>query len=272
MSAAPGPGMGLLTEIGFRMADAAAQVTLRHFRSGGLGVDNKDAAGFDPVTAADRGAEIAMRDVLSLERPLDGVFGEEQDQTPTRSGLTWVLDPIDGTRAFISGLPVWGTLIALDDGSRGRIGIIDQPYIGERFVGVPDPSDPVAELHRFGTVTPIRTRPCSALSDATVFTTDPYLFTGAEIPAFDQIRAESRLTRFGTDCYAYALLASGHVDLVVESGLAAYDIAAHIPLIQAAGGVVTDWQGGDCRWGGRTVAAGDPAVHEAALRILSDVD
>lgn len=271
MPAHPDPGIGALTEIGFRMADAAAEVTLDHFRVGSLGVDNKAAAGFDPVTVADRGAEQAMRAVLSRERPLDGVFGEEQDQTPSQSGLTWVLDPIDGTRAFISGLPVWGTLIALDDGTCGRLGIIDQPYIGERYVGVPDPDNPIAELHRNGTVSPIRTRQCTSLGDATVFTTDPYLFEGAEIAAFDQIRNSARLTRFGTDCYAYALLASGHVDLVVEAGLAAYDIAAHIPLIQAAGGIVTDWQGGDCRWGGRTVAAGDPTLHQAALEILSKV-
>ena len=269
MSALDGTVVASLSRTALRLANSAAAVTLHHFRTAGLCVSNKRAAGFDPVTEADHGAEAAMRALLAVERPDDGIFGEEAERTASRSGLTWVLDPIDGTRAFISGLPVWGTLIALDDGARGRIGLIDQPYIDERYLGVLDDVGARAELHHRGQITPISTRPCADLGAATLFTTDPYLFAADEAPAFAELRLRTRLTRYGTDCYAYALLASGHVDLVVESGLQAYDIAAHIPLIDAAGGVVTDWQGGDCRWGGRILAAGDPAVHEQALRILS---
>lgn len=251
------------------MADAASVVTLRHFRAHGLTIDNKETdGGFDPVTVADRDAENAIRELLAAHRPDDGIFGEEAERVASSSGLTWILDPIDGTRAYMSGLPLWGTLIALDDGNRGRIGVVDQPYIGERFIGVMD-DEPHASLQRRGETTQIRTRKGRALSEAVFFTTDPFLFAGDDFAAFEVLRDRARLTRFGTDCYAYALLAAGQIDLVVESGLAAYDIAAHVPLIEAAGGVVTDWSGGDCRWGGRAVAAGSAALHEEVLAVLS---
>ena len=212
-----------------------------------------------------------MRELLAARRPDDAVFGEEEAGTEGTSGLTWVLDPIDGTRAFISGLPVWGTLIALDDGSRGRIGVVDQPYIGERFVGVIGSARVEAWMTGPAGRQPLRTRPCAGLEAATLFTTDPDMFGAAEGEAFRAVRARARLTRYGTDCYAYALLALGFVDLVIEAGLAAYDIAAHIPIIEAAGGRVTDWRGHCCRWGGRAVAAGSFEVHAAALEILSQV-
>ena len=211
-----------------------------------------------------------LRAILAARRPDDGIFGEEGDRVESRTGLTWVLDPIDGTRAYISGLPVWGTLIALDDGTRGRIGVVDQPFNGERFLGIAGPA-PRAELHDRDGIRPIATRSCPGLADATLFTTDPYLFRDAEAEAFARLREAVRLARYGTDCYAYALLAAGHVDLVVESGLHAYDIASHVPLITAAGGVVTDWRGGDCRWGGRVIAAGDARTHAAALSVLERV-
>ncbi len=264
-----------MTELAETLADSAGAAALPHFRSRGLSADNKGAAGgggrFDPVTAADRAAERAMRELLAARRPDDAIFGEEEARTPGTSGLTWVLDPIDGTRAFISGLPVWGTLIALDDGSRGRIGVIDQPYIGERFVGVIGNARVEAWMTGPGGRVPLCTRPCAGLEEATLFTTDPFLFSGPEALAFRDLRNRVRLARYGTDCYAYALLALGHIDLVVESGLAAYDVAAHVPIIEAAGGRVTDWQGGDCRWGGRVLAAGAAEVHAAALQILSQV-
>ncbi len=259
-----------LTALANRLADAAAGVTLQHFRAPQLVTDNKqDAGGFDPVTVADRGAEQAMRDVLASERPDDGIFGEEQERTHGTSGLTWVLDPIDGTRAFISGLPVWGTLIALDDGQQGRIGIVDQPHIGERFVGVLKDAGREAWLDFRGNRRALETRKGARLAQATLFTTDPDLFQGDETGAFADLRDAARLTRYGTDCYAYALLALGQIDLVVESGLNAYDIASHVPLIQAAGGIVTDWKGGDCRWGGRILAAGSAELHAEALARLS---
>lgn len=258
-----------LLPVALRLADAAAEVTLKHFRSASLSTDNKQQDGFDPVTVADKGAEAAMRAVLASERPDDGVFGEEQERTYGASGFTWVLDPIDGTRAYISGLPVWGTLIALDDGEQGRIGIVDQPYTDERFVGVLDGTASEAWLQRGGARQAISVRRGRALSEAILFTTDADIFQGPEVPAFADIRSKAQLTRYGTDCYAYALLAMGQIDLVIESGLAAYDVASHIPLIRAAGGVVTDWQGGDCRWGGRVVAAGSEALHAEVLETLS---
>jgi histidinol phosphatase-like enzyme (inositol monophosphatase family) len=258
------------------LADCAGAASLPHFRARELDTVDKMAGGtaahlFDPVTEADRAAERAMRELLELRRSDDAIFGEEEARKPGTSGLTWVLDPIDGTRAFISGLPVWGTLIALDDGSRGRIGIVDQPYIGERFVGVIGSARVEAWMTGPGGRHPLRTRPCAGLGEATVFTTDPFMFDESEAEAFRAVRARVRLTRYGTDCYAYALLAMGFVDLVIEAGLAPYDIAAHIPIIEAAGGRVTDWQGHCCRWGGRAVAAGSVEVHAAALEILSRV-
>ncbi|MEM1300813.1 MAG: histidinol-phosphatase [Pseudomonadota bacterium] len=258
-----------LVALANRLADAAAKASLPHFRARSLDTENKEVDGFDPVTIADRAAEQAMRDVLAVERPNDGVFGEEQERTHGTSGLTWVLDPIDGTRAFISGLPVWGTLIALDDGAEGRIGVIDQPFTGERYIGVVDGAQSRALLARDGQQTPITTRKDVPLAEATVFTTDPYIFEdAAEMACFEAVRDRARLTRYGTDCYAYALVALGTVDLVIESGLAAYDVASHVPLIRAAGGVVTDWEGNDCRWGGTALAAGSPELHEEALELL----
>ncbi len=255
-----------------RLADAAAAAAMPHFRSQALIADDKsEDTTFDPVTAADRGAETAIREVLADERPDDGILGEEQAGKLGTSGLTWVIDPIDGTRSFISGLPLWGILIALDDGTRGRIGVIDQPHIGERFVGHLSDSGGSASLVHRGERVAIKTRPCAELSTATLFTTDPYLFNEDEKPAFEALRNDARLTRFGADCYAYALLAMGQIDLVVETRLKPYDIAALIPLIQGAGGVVSDWRGGDCRWGGNVVAAGDKRLHEQVLARLATI-
>ncbi|MEM7507067.1 MAG: histidinol-phosphatase [Pseudomonadota bacterium] len=258
-----------LAELANDLADAAGKAALRHFRASRLRTENKAGAGdFDPVTAADREAESAMREILGRTRGDDGIFGEEHGQSTGKSGLTWVLDPIDGTRAFISGLPSWGILIALDDGTSGRIGVIDQPFTGERFVGVAGDG---AWLTHGGETRSISTRACRNLSQATLMTTAPELFNADERTAFDGISAGAQLTRYGTDCYAYAMLAMGQIDLVIESGLEAYDIAAPAALIQAAGGRVTDWQGGDCRWGGRVLAAGDPELHEIMLEILREV-
>ena len=258
-----------LSKLALHLADVAAQETLAHFRSHNLVADNKlTDAGFDPVTLADRGSERAMRAALAEHRPDDGVFGEEQARTYGRSGLTWVLDPIDGTRAFISGLPLWGTLIGLDDGNQCILGVIDQPYLQERYVGVVGDTPQARLLTPAGQKT-LQARSGVLLPEATVFTTDPYLFDDLEMPVFEQLRSRARMTRYGTDCYAYALLALGMIDLVIESGLQAYDIAAHVPIVRAAGGTITDWNGGDCRWGGQVVAAGSAALHAEVLEILS---
>ncbi len=250
--------------VGHLLADAARRVTLPFFRTIGLSADNKLADGFDPVTEADRAAERAMREILQKERPDDAILGEEYGATTGTSGLTWVLDPIDGTRGFISGTPTWGVLIALGDDNGPFFGIIDQPYIGERFIGTPLTAEASGPL---GTQ-PLRTRAARDLSQATVFTTFPEVGSDAEGAAFAQVSRAARLTRYGMDCYAYALVASGQVDLVIEAGLNAYDIQAPIAVIKAAGGIVTDWQGGPAHAGGRAVAAANPQIHAQVLAIL----
>ncbi|MFZ5962913.1 histidinol-phosphatase [Thalassococcus sp. BH17M4-6] len=247
-----------------RLADAARAAILPHFRAIGLSADNKLADGFDPVTVADRAAEEAMRDILAADRPDDGILGEEFGHQPGSSGLTWVLDPIDGTRGFISGTPTWGVLIALSDANGPFLGIVDQPYIGERFVGG------VGQAAWTGPQGggALRTRQTQTLEDAVLFTTFPEVGTPDDRRAFERVAAEVRLTRYGVDCYAYALLAMGQVDLVIEAGLNAYDIQAPIAVIEAAGGIVTDWQGGPAHDGGRALAAATPALHAAALARL----
>ena len=261
-----------LAKFAGRLADAAGHASMAYFRSSGLAADNKASGGaFDPVTVADRAAETAMREILARERPDDGIHGEEQGLTDGRSGLTWVLDPIDGTRAYLSGLPTWGTLIALDDGNRGRIGLVDQPFTGERFTGVIHALGSAATFSHKGQTSPITTRSGKRLDQAILFTTAPEGFTRNERPAFEAVRAKARLTRYGIDCYAYALLAMGQIDLVVESGLQAYDIAAPAALIMAAGGIVTNWRGGDCRHGGRVLAAASPELHDEVRAILAEV-
>ena len=248
------------------MADAAAAETLRLFRTT-LHADNKAADGFDPVTEADRAAERAMRAVLAELRPDDGILGEEDAAVRGRSGLTWVIDPIDGTRAFLAGAPSWGTLIACGPtGEAPVIGLIDQPHIGERFTGSPRGAHLGGRFDR-----PLRTRQVAGLSDAILFTTFPEVGTPGEAQGFRAVADHVQLTRYGLDCYAYALVAMGQADLVIEAGLQPYDIQAPLALVEAAGGIVTDWRGGPAHEGGRAVAAGCAAVHAAALRLLSEV-
>lgn len=247
------------------LADAARETILPYFRRTGLGLENKDLEGFDPVTAADRAAEQAMRDLLRQHRPDDGVWGEEFGRADGTSGRQWVLDPIDGTRAFISGTPTWGVLIALaaDDGPP-LLGLIDQPYTGERFTGGPDIAEMVGPLGK----RPLATKSTRVLDEAILFTTFPEVGSPAERAGFDSVARLVRLTRYGMDCYAYALLASGHIDLVIEAGLNAYDIQAPIAVIEAAGGIVTDWQGRSAHHGGRVLAAANADLHALALDIL----
>lgn len=247
------------------LADCARAATLAHFRTEGLAADSKEAERFDPVTIADRAAEAAMRGLIAARRPQDGILGEEMGSTKGQSGLTWVLDPIDGTRGYLSGTPTWGVLIALSDASGPFLGVIDQPYIGERFLG----GLGQARLDGPRGRTALRTRPARALSEAILFTTFPEVGTPVEGAAFRALADQVRLTRYGMDCYAYALLAAGQIDLVVEAGLAPYDIQAPIAVIEAAGGVVTNWQGGPARDGGRAVAAANREILEAALAVLS---
>lgn len=252
--------------IAVRMAQAARSEILPYFRSRGLLQDNKAAAGFDPVTEADRSAEQAMRAILRRERPMDAILGEEFGPTSGTSGLTWVLDPIDGTRGFVSGTPTWGILIALSDARGPRFGLIDQPYIGERFIGAPD-GGRFEGPHGSGKLVTLAPRD---LSQASVFTTFPEVGSPREGAAFRAVASRARLTRYGMDCYAYALLAAGQIDLVIEAGLQAYDIQAPIAVIEAAGGMVTNWEGGPAHHGGRALAAANPQIHAQALGILQE--
>ncbi|MGR3804509.1 histidinol-phosphatase [Marinibacterium profundimaris] len=252
-----------------RMADAAREAILPYFRMDGLSADNKDAGkeggGFDPVTIADRAAEEAMRAILAEHRPDDGIWGEEYGQKPGTSGRTWVLDPIDGTRGFLSGTPTWGVLIALSEGAGPVLGVIDQPYIGERFVGGGGRAEYTGPrgTHRLGT------RDIGGLDKAILFTTFPEIGTPADRSAFEAVSKQVKLVRYGMDCYAYALLAAGQVDLVIEAGLNAYDIQAPIAVIEAAGGIVTDWEGNPVHQGGRALAAATKDLHAAALELLA---
>lgn len=253
-----------LWSVAERMADAARDAILPHFRSSSLNTDNKFAGGFDPVTIADRAAETAMRDVLAELRPDDAILGEEHGTVAGTSGLTWVLDPIDGTRSFISGTPTWGVLIALSNGSGPVMGMIDQPYVGERFMGGLGRCDWTGP----GRNAALGTKATTDLSQAILFSTFPEIGTPDQRVAFERVAREVKLTRYGCDCYAYALLAAGQIDLVIEAGLNAYDIQAPIAVIEAAGGVVTQWDGSPAHDGGTALAAATPELHAAALALL----
>ncbi|HEX3501460.1 MAG TPA: histidinol-phosphatase [Stellaceae bacterium] len=243
------------------LADAAGAVIRPYFRQK-IAVDDKADA--SPVTIADREAEQAMRALIEARYPADGIFGEEFGTVRDGAEWVWVLDPIDGTKSFISGIPLFGTLVALLHHGRPVLGIIDQPISHERWRGVAgSPS-----THNGN---PIRTRPCPDLAAASLFATAPDMFRGADAAAFARLKAAVKLTRHGGDCYAYGLVASGFIDCVVEASLKPYDYCAMVPIIEGAGGVFTDWQGKPLglRSDGRVLAAGDRRVHEAALSVLA---
>lgn len=254
-----------------RLADASGEVIRPYFRQRIDVIDKgkimEGAQVFDPVTAADRGAEEALRRIITAERPEDGILGEEFGELAGHSGFRWVLDPVDGTRAFINGRHEWGSLIALEKDGAPALGIIDQPVLRERFIGV----NGIAELHAGGSVERLRVRPCADISEAILCATHPYAyFDAGERAAFRKLAQSVRMSRFGGDCYLFGILAMGFADLVVESHLHRWDVAALIPVVKGAGGIITNWQGRDCSDGGQVVAAGDARVHKAALHILND--
>jgi myo-inositol-1(or 4)-monophosphatase len=257
------------TLLGFahELADKSRKATLAHFRTS-LAVDNKaSGAAFDPVTAADKAAERIISDLVRERYPDHGFLGEEHGTHNEKARLQWVIDPIDGTRAFIMGTPMWGTLIGLVEDGRPVLGIMDQPYMRERFWS--------GEVHAHlgtgdGKIVNLATRDCARIEDAVFSTTSPEMFSvGAELEAFQRLRSRARMTRYGGDCYAYAMLAAGFVDLVVESGLKPFDVIALIPIVERAGGRMTTWDGKPATSGDRIIAAGDPRVHEAAMRVLA---
>jgi histidinol phosphatase-like enzyme (inositol monophosphatase family) len=251
-----------------RLADTSGEVIRPYFRQWIEITDKGLAKGglFDPVTAADKRAEKAIRAIIEHERPNDGIIGEEFPEKPSANGFTWVLDPVDGTRAFITGRHEWGSLIALEENGRAVLGIIDQPVLGERFIGV----NSATELLTEGTHTPLHVRPCADLSQAVLCATHPEAyFTPEERKAFRRVQRSVRMSRFGGDCYIFGPLALGFVDLIVESSLHHWDVAALIPIVEGAGGIITNWQGGSCARGGQILAAADDRVHGQAMQLLA---
>lgn len=249
-----------------KLAHASGEAILPFFRTG-LSVTDKgrDAGAFDPVTEADRAAETVIRRMIRATFPDHGIVGEEFDDHKPDAEHVWVIDPIDGTRAFLCGLPVWGTLVGLMKNGEPVLGAMNQPYTGELFVGG------VGKAYLKGPrgQRELQTRLMDRLAEATLMTTDPRLFSGEEGEAFRRVEQDVRLSRYGTDCYAYAMLAAGQVDLVIEAGLKPYDIVALIPIIEGAGGVITTWDGSSARNGGRILAAANKTLHRAAMERLA---
>jgi histidinol phosphatase-like enzyme (inositol monophosphatase family) len=256
-----------MAEFAYVTALAAGDAILPHFRRP-IDVENKDrAGGYDPVTVADRAAETAIRASIATAFPTHGVFGEEHGRESGTEPWTWVIDPIDGTRSFILGQLHWGTLIALNDGTRPVVGLAYQPFVGEAFVAY---AGGPAQWRRGTERRTLSTRRCARHADALVSTTDPRHFASPrEAAAFAAITEGARFTRYGGDLYCYTQLAMGLCDVVIETGLQPYDVQALIPLIEAAGGVISDWRGGRCDEGGDVLACGDPSLHARLLERLA---
>ena len=247
------------------LSHEAARTALPYFRGDNVEENKAGPGGFDPVTEADRAAEAAIRRRIAARYPEHGVIGEEYGEDRPDAEHVWVLDPIDGTRAFIAGLPLWTTLIALRHEGAPLIGAIGQPYLGEIFLGGPSG----ARLLRDGRETLLKTRACPALSDALIATTDPDIFVGPDREAWTRLRASARLARLGCDAYAYAMVAAGRIDIVAETELKIWDWSALKPVIEAAGGQVTGWSGQTPDGDGRILAVGDAGLTDQALAMLN---
>jgi myo-inositol-1(or 4)-monophosphatase len=249
-----------------QLADAAGDVIRPYFRKRVDVTDKGKDGAFDPVTEADRRAEEKIRALIAEHSPDDAILGEEFGEAKGTSGYRWVLDPIDGTRAFIAGQPLWGTLIALEKEGKPLLGILDQPFLRERLTGFSG----TTEFRDDKGLQQFRTRACARLADAVICTTHPMThFKEKERERFWRVERACKLSRYGGDCYAYALLAMGFIDLVIETNLKRWDVAAIIPIVEGAGGVVTDWDGKPAFGGGNVVTAGDARVHAEALKVLN---
>jgi myo-inositol-1(or 4)-monophosphatase len=247
------------------LATTSGEAILPFFRTALGTIEDKNRGGaFDPVTAADRAAETAMRTMIKRAFPSHGIIGEEFGAERPDADYVWVLDPIDGTKSFISGMPAWGTLIALTHAGTPVLGLMHQPFIGERFSG----DGKQARYRGPAGERKLMVRACEGLSEAMLYTTSPRLMKENDRDAFGRVEERVRLSRYGGDCYAYCMLAAGHVDLVIETEIKPYDIVPLIPIVTGAGGIVTTWEGERPENGGRIIAAGDKRIHEAAMAVL----
>ena len=255
-----------LLDFAVKIAHESGEIALKYFRSD-LQVENKTRTEkFDPVTLADKEIEAYLREKIKETYNEHTVIGEEAGTSEGTQSYKWLIDPIDGTRGFVSGSPVWGTLIGLMDGDKCVAGLMHQPFVNETYIG----SGAGAYILNGSGKKPIKTSNKQKIADAILCTTHLSMFHNSrELDTFIKIAGMCRFSRLGTDCYGYALLAHGFVDLVVEAGLAAYDIMPLIPVIEAAGGVVTDWDGNPADKGGRVVAAANATLHEQVLKILA---
>lgn len=253
-------------EFAWQTAVAAGSAILPHFRAIIPVEDKRNFMGYDPVTVADHAAEDSIRTAIKRRYPEHGIHGEERGREAGTSPLTWVIDPIDGTKSFILGQLHWATLIALHDGAAPVAGVVHQPFVGESFLGT---AGGIAQWRRGDERRTLRTRPCARVEDAIMATTDPRQFVApAEQAALATVTGSARFLRYGGDCYCYTQLAMGFVDVVIENGLQPYDVQALTPIIVAAGGAITNWSGGPCDQGGSVLASGDPRLHEQLLRRL----
>src|SRR5580700_6192469 len=248
-----------------QLASVSGETILPFFRTA-LSIENKSVGGgFDPVTAADRAAEVAMRTLIKKSFPAHGIVGEELGTERAEAEYVWVLDPIDGTKSFICGLPAWGTLIALTRRGEPIYGMMHQPFTREYFTG----DGSAARYRGPAGDRALQVRPCASLDDAIMLTTSPLLMNEADRQAFRRVEEAVRLSRYGGDCYAYCVLAAGHVDLIIETELKPHDVLALIPIIEGAGGIMTTWENDRPHNGGRIVAAGDRRVHAQAMKLLN---
>jgi myo-inositol-1(or 4)-monophosphatase len=253
-----------LEDFALDLARTAGGIAQAHFRRA-FTIENKGVGSFDPVTSADRAIERVLRAAIVERYPAHGIVAEEEGERAASSDYTWFIDPIDGTRAFMTGSPLWGTLVGLTQRGEPLFGLLCQPVLEEVFFGGPSGAWLIKPERRDR----LKSRPCTSLANAVLACTHPDMFTGAQVGAFEGLARRCLLHRFGGDCYNYAMLAAGFVDLVVESQLKPYDIVPLIPILERAGAVVTDWNGGKATAGGSVVVAGTRALHEAAIEALA---
>ncbi|WP_434361842.1 histidinol-phosphatase [Parasalinivibrio latis] len=241
--------------------EASKKIISQYFRNGVTVEDKNDAS---PVTIADRNAELAIRQVIESNHPSHAILGEEHGYSRAPSDFQWVIDPIDGTKSFISGMPTFGTLIALMESSAPKMGVIDMPMLNERWVGIKG-----GGAKKNGEACKVSMK--ENLDDAILYCTEPNMFSGQQKARFAELENEVKLRRFGGDCYCYGLLASGYIDLVVEGSLQYYDVMALVPVVEEAGGIITDWEGNSLKegWNGLVVAAATKSLHKQALEVLN---